>query len=89
MKEQAIIPTFFARVFGMSQMTISTTSTAAISGAKTQPYNVAVIIDTTASMKTVDTNCDGGADASSARKPASRRCLQKLYPCIPRWDVAR
>ena len=29
-KEQAVIPTFFARVFGMGQMTISTTSTAAI-----------------------------------------------------------
>jgi Flp pilus assembly protein TadG len=80
-KEQAIIPTFFARVFGISQMTISTTSTAAISGAKAQPYNVAVIIDTTASMKTVDTNCDGGAERVVCAETGVQTLLQNLYPC--------
>ena len=80
-KEQAIIPTFFARVFGISQMTISTTSTAAISGAKAQPYNVAVIIDTTASMKTVDTNCDGGAERIVCAETGVETLLQNLYPC--------
>jgi Flp pilus assembly protein TadG len=80
-KEQAVIPTFFARVFGMGQMTISTTSTAAISGAKSQPYNVAVIIDTTASMKTVDTNCDGGAERVICAEMGVQTLLQNLYPC--------
>jgi hypothetical protein len=80
-KEQAIIPTFFARIFGISQMTLSASATAAISGAKAIPYNVAVIIDTTASMKTVDTTCDGGAERIVCAESGVETLLQSLYPC--------
>jgi hypothetical protein len=80
-KEQAIIPTFFARVLGINQMTLSSTATAAVSGAKAQPYNVAVIIDTTASMKTVDSNCDGGAERIICAENGVQTLLQNLYPC--------
>lgn len=80
-KEQAIVPTFFARIFGISQMTLSATATAAISGAKAMPYNVAIIIDTTASMKTVDTNCGGGAERIICAESGVETLLQNLYPC--------
>jgi hypothetical protein len=80
-KEQAIVPTFFARVFGISQMTLSTTATAAVSGAKGVPLNLAIIIDTTASMKTVDTNCDGGAPRITCAESGVAVLLQNLYPC--------
>jgi Flp pilus assembly protein TadG len=79
--EQAIIPTFFARIFGISQMTLSTTSTAAIAGAKNNPYNFAIIIDTTRSMTDVDSNCNGGAERIACAESGVQVLLQNLYPC--------
>ena len=55
--EQATIPTFFSEVFGIGQMTLTATSTAAVVGARATPMNIAIVIDTTASMGTVDSNC--------------------------------
>lgn len=80
-REQAIIPTFFAQVFGINQMTLSATSTAALSGAKANPYNVAIILDTTASMQTVDSNCDGGAERITCAEVGVQTLLQSLDPC--------
>jgi len=54
--ETATIPTFFAGVFGIPTMTISATSTAS-KGSKPQPYNVAIVLDTTPSMNSSDVNC--------------------------------
>jgi hypothetical protein len=82
--EQAIVPTFFARIFGINQMTLSATSTAAIVGARNEPTNIAVVLDTTASMKTVDTNCT--VNGASAERIACAEngvsiLLQDLSPC--------
>ena len=54
-KEQATIPTFFARVFGVNQMTLSATATA--TKGKPVPVNVALLMDTTLSMNNMDTDC--------------------------------
>jgi len=54
-KEQAIIPTFFAGVLGIHQLTLSTTATA--TKGKPVPLNVALLVDTTLSMDLVDSNC--------------------------------
>jgi len=80
-KEQAVIPTFFAGVFGIHQLTLSSTATAAVSGAKGVPLNLAIIIDTTSSMNTVDTNCDGGAPRITCAESGVAVLLQNLYPC--------
>jgi Flp pilus assembly protein TadG len=82
--EQAIVPTFFARIFGINQMTLSATSTAAIVGARNEPTNIAVVLDTTASMKTVDSNCT--VNGASAERIACAEngvsiLLQDLSPC--------
>jgi hypothetical protein len=85
--EQAIVPTFFARIFGINQMTLSATSTAAVVGARNVPTNIAVILDTTASMKTVDSNCyDINNVLTSAERIACAEqgvsvLLQNLSPC--------
>ncbi len=79
--EQTEIPTFFAWVFGLSRMTLSTTSTAALAGAKAKPFNVAIVLDTTASMKTVDSNCDGGTERVVCAENGVQILLQNLYPC--------
>ena len=49
--QTATIPTFFAGMMGMHQLTISATSTAS-KGSKPKPYNVAIVLDTTPSMNT-------------------------------------
>jgi hypothetical protein len=80
-KQQTIIPTFFARIFGISQMTLSTSATAAIAGAKGTPLNVAIVIDTTASMQTVDSNC--GGERITCALNGVQILLQGLSPCSP------
>jgi len=77
--QQAVIPTFFAQIFGIRKMTISTVATSAIVNARNQVTNIAVIIDTTASMHTVDTNC--GAERVTCAESGVATLLQTLSPC--------
>jgi Flp pilus assembly protein TadG len=78
-EEQAVIPTFFSRVFGVSQIAISTVSTGAIAGSRAVPLNVVVIVDTTESMNTYDSNCGNTRIACSLAGLAT--LLQNLSPC--------
>jgi len=83
-KEQAIVPTFFAKIFGINQMTITATSTSAIVGSKNQTTNIAVVIDTTASMNSVDSNCTssgGSATRIQCAEQGVATLLQTLSPC--------
>lgn len=80
-KEQAVVPTFFAQVFGIKKMTVSTTSTAAVAGSKGKPTNIAIVIDTTESMQTVDNNCNGGEERIVCAEHGVSILLQDLYPC--------
>ena len=56
--ENASIPTYFARIFGVKNVTVSTTSTAAERGSG-GPYNIAIIVDSTLSMNAIDSYCNG------------------------------
>jgi Flp pilus assembly protein TadG len=51
-KQTASVPTTFARVLGINQFTITTTSTAGMQGGQPKPLNVMIILDTTRSMQT-------------------------------------
>jgi Flp pilus assembly protein TadG len=79
--EQATIPTFFSEVFGIGQMTLTATSTAAVVGARAVPMNVAIVIDTTASMATYDTNC--GNTRLACALNGVQILLAGLSPCSP------
>jgi Flp pilus assembly protein TadG len=88
-KEQALIPTFFARVFGLNTMTLSATSTAA--KGEPVPLNVALVVDTTLSEDTTDSNCDnteigcemGGAQAlMSALAPSVDKISLFAFPNV-------
>jgi Flp pilus assembly protein TadG len=79
--EQATIPTFFSEVFGIGQMTLTATSTAAVVGARAAPMNIAVVIDTTASMATVDSNC--GNTRLNCALNGVQILLGGLSPCSP------
>ncbi len=78
-EEQSVIPTFFSKVFGVNQLTISTVSTGAIAGSRAVPLNIAIVLDTTASMNTVDSNCGATRIACSLAGVAT--LLQNLSPC--------
>jgi hypothetical protein len=82
--QQAIVPTFFAKVFGINQMTMSTTSSAAIVGAKNEPTNIAILLDTTASMQSVDSNClvnGKSAERIVCAESGVATMLTDLTPC--------
>jgi len=83
--QTAAVPTFFARLFGLSTWNISATSLASARGGTPQPIDAEIILDTTASMNNADPNCGGGAGATreSCALAGVRTLLQALDPCLP------
>jgi hypothetical protein len=77
-RETATIPTFFAQVFGISQMNLSATSTA--TKGKPIPLNVALVVDTTLSMDNEDTNCS--ATQLSCAMVGAQNLLAGLAPSV-------
>jgi Flp pilus assembly protein TadG len=79
-KEQAVIPTFFARIFGVKSLTISAMATASAKGGTGGPYNVMIVLDTTESMNTVDSYC-GNLTQEQCALSGIRTLLGELSPC--------
>lgn len=78
--ESASVPTFFARLLGKSSFNVSATSTA--SPGRPQPYNVAIVLDTTPSMADSDTNCGSGQTQLSCAETGAQQLLQGLAPSL-------
>ncbi|HEY1648141.1 MAG TPA: Tad domain-containing protein [Terracidiphilus sp.] len=57
-KQVAAMPTMFMRLFGINTLNIAASATASMEG-MAQPWSVAVIVDSTGSMNTADSNCGG------------------------------
>lgn len=59
--QTANVPVAFAGLFGVQSIPVSATSTASAKGAVPLPYNVAIIVDSTLSMNTLDgsASCSG------------------------------
>jgi Flp pilus assembly protein TadG len=76
--QTATFPTFFAGIFGVKSVTVSATSTASGKGAVPLPYNVAIILDSTLSMVTYDSNC--GATQMNCALQGVQQLLQNLSP---------
>ncbi len=65
--QQASVPLFFARLFGITTKTISASSKAG-AGFGATPYNVMIILDTTRSMATTtDSNCKNSKGVAQTR----------------------
>jgi hypothetical protein len=80
-KEQMVVNMFFAPIFGVKTITLTATATAAMAGAVTSPYNVAIIVDTTASMKDTDSDSQCSTSRLSCALSGVQILLQDLYPC--------
>jgi len=83
-KQQVVVPTFFAGLFGLKAWNISATSLASSKGGTPQPIDAEIILDTTASMNNVDANCTGqgaGATRETCALAGARTLLSELAPC--------
>jgi hypothetical protein len=83
-RQQVTVPMTFARVVGARPVTLTATATAAKTGSVPSPYNVAVIVDSTASMDTTD----GGSNCTKSRETCALQGVQallgSLLPCSSR-----
>jgi hypothetical protein len=80
--QSATIPTFFAQIFGIKQLKLYATATAA--KGKPVPLNVALLIDTTLSMDDGDSSCGGGSGATqlSCAMGGAQTLLAGLAPTL-------
>jgi hypothetical protein len=69
-------PTFFAGLFGVKYFAMSATATATSHGGSGKPLDVAIILDTTASMGSTDSTC--GLGASSTREQCAESGITAL-----------
>jgi len=84
-KEQAVVPTYFTRIAGISSVTVSTIATAGAKGGNGQALNVMIVLDTTASMSSsTDPNCGLGSNATreSCALAGVRALLSGLNPSL-------
>jgi hypothetical protein len=80
-KQQMVVNLFFAPIFGKKTLTLTAMATAAMSGAITSPYNVAIVVDTTHSMNDTDSDSQCSTTRISCALAGVKILLQGLYPC--------
>jgi Flp pilus assembly protein TadG len=79
--ETGTFNTFFAGVIGFKTVNVGAVSTAA-RGSKPQPFNVAIILDTTPSMNYADTSCGSGQTELGCAEQGLKVLLNTLSPSI-------
>jgi hypothetical protein len=80
--QQAKVQTTFLGLLGLKAMPIAATATAAMRGAPTIQYNVAIIVDATASMSDNDSDSQCNNSRLSCALAGVRVLLQNLTPCV-------
>ena len=82
--ETAKVNTFFAKLLGINSVNISATATATAKGGGAKPYNIVLVLDSTASMgTTIDSNCGvhGSQTAEACAQYGIQQLLGQLDPC--------
>jgi len=87
--QSVTVPTYFMKAFaflgvqGAKSVPLTAVSTAAARGATNSQYNVAVVIDTTASMNTNDTDAACNSTRIHCALQGVQTLLKALSPCTP------
>lgn len=82
--QNATVPLTFAGLFGKKTANLSVTSTASMRNGARGPYNVALILDTTASMNSGSTaGCTGNPTPVQCALQGMQTLLGQLSPCLP------
>lgn len=79
--EQASVPTTFLAVLGISSIPITATATAAAGGGNNSPYNVQIVLDTTQSMNSTDSDSQCDSSRISCALSGIQILLGTLSPC--------
>jgi Flp pilus assembly protein TadG len=80
--QTATVPLWFGGLIGMKQMNLAYTATAAMKGGTNIPYNLAIIMDTTASMQTtVRNDKDCTTSQISCAVAGLEVMLENMDPC--------
>src|SRR5262249_17963395 len=80
-KQQADVPTYFARVLGINSVSLSATATAGAKGGKSTPVDVMIILDATQSMTQTDSSCSGQTKMNCALAGV-RALLSGFWPSV-------
>jgi len=75
------VPTFFARLFGITQIPVAAQATASMRGAASIPYNVAIIVDTTHSMNDTDSDSQCSTSRIACALSGVQTLLENMAPC--------
>jgi Flp pilus assembly protein TadG len=78
--QTANVPTWFMRIFGFPTIPVSAMATATMQGSA-EPWNVAIIIDSTGSMNTADSQCIGGVTEFQCALDGVQTWLEATHPC--------
>jgi len=78
--EKTTISTLFMKMFGVSQLNVAATATASMQG-QAQPWNVAIIIDASGSMSTLDSNCGSNVTEFQCAMNGIQGMLGSTNPC--------
>jgi len=79
--QTATVPLWFGGLIGMKQMNVSYTAEAAMAGGQNSPWNIAVIVDTTASMNDSDNGDQCNGTQITCALLGVQSLLTDLYPC--------
>ena len=79
--QTATVPLWFGGLVGMKQMNMSYTAEAAMAGGQNSPWNIAVIVDTTASMNDTDSGVQCSGTQITCALLGVQALLNDLYPC--------
>jgi Flp pilus assembly protein TadG len=89
--QTAVVPTFFAGVFGINSVTVTASATASSKGGSTPPLNIMIILDTTQSMNTADPNCSVPGLSSATRLQCAdygvQVLLKELSPSVDKVSL--
>ncbi len=85
--QHATVPTYFIQMLSLvgvnaaKSLTLSATSTATMASGAYDQVNVAMVLDTTASMGSSDSSCGSGATRISCALKGVQTMLKSLAPC--------
>lgn len=79
--QKATVPLWFGGLIGMSTINMSATATAAMRGGPVHPWNIAIVLDTTASMGDQDSGAQCSGTRISCALQGVQMLLSDLYPC--------
>ena len=79
--QTANLTTWFGGLFGVRTMNLSATATAAMRGGTASPWNIAIVLDTTASMASKDSGVQCSGTQISCALLGVQALVSDLYPC--------